>query len=289
MNRLADQTSPYLRQHADNPVDWYPWGPDAFAAARLRDVPILLSVGYSACHWCHVMAHESFEDPDTAAVMNAGFVNIKVDREERPDVDAIYMEAVQAVTGSGGWPMTVFLLPDGRPFLGGTYFPRDRFVDLLGQVSRAWRQRRARPRTRPPAQLADAVRAGTALPGRGWASSGTEGAGQSRRRPARRPRRTPCSARFDAEWGGFGRAPKFPQAEPCWSCCCWPAARTGRPTWHSAPSPPPSTPWRPAASTTTSAAASPATRPTGAGWSPTSRRCSTTTPSWPGSTCTPFS
>ncbi len=115
MNRLADETSPYLRQHADNPVDWYPWGPDAFAAARLRDVPILLSVGYSACHWCHVMAHESFEDPATAAVMNAGFVNIKVDREERPDVDAVYMEAVQAVTGSGGWPMTVFLLPDGRP------------------------------------------------------------------------------------------------------------------------------------------------------------------------------
>ena len=116
-------------------MDWYAWGPDAFAAARLRDVPILLSVGYSACHWCHVMAHESFEDAGTAQIMNAGFVNVKVDREERPDVDSIYMEAVQAVTGSGGWPMTVFLLPDGRPFLGGTYFPRARFVQLLGDSS----------------------------------------------------------------------------------------------------------------------------------------------------------
>ncbi|HEY3810263.1 MAG TPA: thioredoxin domain-containing protein, partial [Acidimicrobiales bacterium] len=119
MNRLAEESSPYLRQHAGNPVDWYAWGPDAFAAATLRDVPILLSVGYSACHWCHVMAHESFEDQATAAVMNAGFVCVKVDREERPDVDSIYMEAVQATTGSGGWPMTVFLLADGRPFLGG--------------------------------------------------------------------------------------------------------------------------------------------------------------------------
>src|SRR3954469_5431026 len=123
MNRLADETSPYLRQHRDNPVDWRPWGEEAFAEARASDRPILLSIGYSACHWCHVMAHESFEDPATAAVMNELFVNIKVDREERPDVDAVYMEAVQAMTGSGGWPMTVFLAPDGRPFFGGTYFP----------------------------------------------------------------------------------------------------------------------------------------------------------------------
>ena len=120
-NRLADQTSPYLRQHADNPVDWYAWGEEAFALARERNVPILLSVGYSACHWCHVMAHECFEDAETAAVMNNLFVNIKVDREERPDVDAIYMDAVQAMTGRGGWPMTVFLAPDGKPFFGGTY------------------------------------------------------------------------------------------------------------------------------------------------------------------------
>ena len=123
MNRLADETSPYLRQHADNPVDWYPWGDDAFAAARAEGKPILLSVGYSSCHWCHVMAHESFEDPETAAVMNRLFVNVKVDREQRPDVDAIYMQAVQAMTGHGGWPMTVFLDHDGRPFYGGTYLP----------------------------------------------------------------------------------------------------------------------------------------------------------------------
>jgi uncharacterized protein len=113
VNRLATETSPYLHQHRDNPVDWYPWGPDAFAAARERDVPILLSVGYSACHWCHVMAHESFEDDEVAAAMNDRFVNIKVDREERPDVDAVYMDAVQAMTGRGGWPMTAFLTPDG--------------------------------------------------------------------------------------------------------------------------------------------------------------------------------
>ena len=133
-NRLADQTSPYLRQHADNPVDWFPWGEEAFALARERNVPILLSVGYSACHWCHVMAHECFEDAETAAVMNNMFVNIKVDREERPDVDAIYMDAVQAMTGRGGWPMTVFLAPDGKPFFGGTYFPKPSFLQLMNAV-----------------------------------------------------------------------------------------------------------------------------------------------------------
>src|SRR5215470_8202365 len=122
-NRLAQETSPYLRQHAYNPVDWYPWGDDAFAAAHDRDVPILLSVGYSACHWCHVMAHESFEDERTAATMNELFVNVKVDREERPDLDALYMDAVVNLTGHGGWPMTVFLTPAGEPFYGGTYFP----------------------------------------------------------------------------------------------------------------------------------------------------------------------
>ena len=195
-NRLAQETSPYLRQHAPNPVDWYAWGPEAFAAAKLRDVPILLSVGYSACHWCHVMAHESFEDAATAAIMNADFVNIKVDREERPDVDSVYMEAVQAVTGSGGWPMTVFLLADGRPFLGGTYFPRARFVELLGQVTRAWHQRRG-DLDEAAAQLADAVRAGTALPGgpdQGGPTSQSPFDG--RRRPGRRPR--PRVGRFRA-------------------------------------------------------------------------------------------
>jgi uncharacterized protein YyaL (SSP411 family) len=122
-NRLASESSPYLLQHADNPVDWYPWGGEAFERARAEDKPILLSVGYAACHWCHVMEHESFEDPATAALMNEHYVCIKVDREERPDVDSVYMNAVQAMTGQGGWPMTVWLTPDLRPFYGGTYFP----------------------------------------------------------------------------------------------------------------------------------------------------------------------
>ena len=123
-NRLADATSPYLLQHKDNPVDWHEWGEEASDEARKRDVPILLSVGYSACHWCHVMAHESFEDETTAEEMNRWFVNVKVDREERPDVDSVYMEAVQAMTGRGGWPMTVWLTPDGRPFYGGHLLPQ---------------------------------------------------------------------------------------------------------------------------------------------------------------------
>ena len=146
-NRLADETSPYLQQHKDNPVDWYPWGDEAFARARAEDKPVLLSVGYSACHWCHVMAHESFEDGETAALMNDLFVNVKVDREERPDVDAVYMDAVQAMTGQGGWPMTMFLTPDGRPFYGGTYYPpvarhgMPSFRRVLTAVGDAYRQR----------------------------------------------------------------------------------------------------------------------------------------------------
>jgi uncharacterized protein len=122
-NRLSEQSSPYLLQHKDNPVDWYPWGDEAFAAAKARGVPMLVSIGYSTCHWCHVMAHESFEDPAAAAVMNANFVNIKVDREERPDVDALYMQSVQMLGYPTGWPLNVFLTPDGLPFFGGTYFP----------------------------------------------------------------------------------------------------------------------------------------------------------------------
>src|SRR6187551_1337285 len=150
MNRLASEASPYLRQHRDNPVDWYAWGPDAFAEAVARDVPVLLSVGYSACHWCHVMAHECFEDDEVAAVMNASFVNVKVDREERPDVDEIYMKAVQAMTGSGGWPMSVFLTPALEPFYGGTYFPprgmygRPGFAEVLGALAKAWKDDRQR-------------------------------------------------------------------------------------------------------------------------------------------------
>ena len=142
-NRLSDATSPYLLQHADNPVEWWPWGEEAFAEARRRDVPLLISVGYAACHWCHVMAHESFEDQVTARRMNTLFVNVKVDREERPDVDAVYMEATQAMTGHGGWPMTVFATPDGAPFYCGTYFPRDHFQRLLEGVASAWRNKRS--------------------------------------------------------------------------------------------------------------------------------------------------
>ena len=143
-NRLAGSSSPYLRQHADNPVDWHEWGDEAFEEARRRDVPIFLSVGYSSCHWCHVMAHESFEDDATAAAMNADFVNIKVDREQRPDVDAVYMSAVQAMTRHGGWPMSVFLTADGTPFYGGTYWPADArpgmpsFRQVLAAVAGSW-------------------------------------------------------------------------------------------------------------------------------------------------------
>src|SRR5579884_1287167 len=148
-NRLAGETSPYLLQHAHNPVDWYPWGDEAFARARAEDKPVLLSVGYSACHWCHVMEHESFENEAIAALMNEHFVCIKVDREERPDVDQIYMSAVQAMTGRGGWPMTVFLTPDGQPFYGGTYYPPEErhglpgFPRVLLSVAQAYRERRA--------------------------------------------------------------------------------------------------------------------------------------------------
>jgi uncharacterized protein YyaL (SSP411 family) len=209
-NRLAHETSPYLRQHADNPVDWYPWGEEAFARARAEDKPVLLSVGYSSCHWCHVMAHESFEDPATAAVMNELFVNVKVDREERPDVDAVYMEAVQAVTGHGGWPMTVFLTPEGKPFFGGTYFPREprhglpAFVDLCRAVADAWRNRRDEVE-RQASELTSSInqvallaaRPGEPLPGREVVDAAVEA----------------LLRQADREWGGFGRAPKFPQCD----------------------------------------------------------------------------
>ena len=199
MNRLADETSPYLRQHRDNPVDWYPWGAEAFAAAEERNVPILLSVGYSACHWCHVMAHECFEDPEVAAKMNELFVNVKVDREERPDVDAIYMDAVQAMTGRGGWPMTVFLTPQREPFFGGMYFPKDAFVQLLDAIDEAYRTK--------PGDISSNVTALVA------AIDAT-----SRLRPADAGLTVDhinlglraLAGSFDQEWGGFGTAPKFP-------------------------------------------------------------------------------
>jgi uncharacterized protein YyaL (SSP411 family) len=159
VNRLAQETSPYLLQHADNPVDWYPWGDEAFERARGEDKPILLSIGYAACHWCHVMEHESFEDEETARLMNERFVPVKVDREERPDVDGLYMEAVVTMTGHGGWPMTVFLTPDGRPFYGGTYFaaPAGRLEGLRRAAQRArGAGRRARGRD-PGCERAPAV------------------------------------------------------------------------------------------------------------------------------------
>src|ERR1700693_20477 len=165
-NRLAAETSPYLLQHAHNPVDWYPWGPEALARAKAEDVPIFLSIGYAACHWCHVMERESFEDEATAALMNERFVAVKVDREERPDIDGIYMEAVQAMTGHGGWPLNVFLTPDQAPFFGGTYWPPEprggmpSFRQVLEAVAGLWRERRdeaVHAATAPPARLGGAA------------------------------------------------------------------------------------------------------------------------------------
>jgi uncharacterized protein len=207
VNRLAGETSPYLLQHAGNPVDWYPWGEEALQRARDEDRPILLSIGYAACHWCHVMERESFEDPATAEVMNERFVCVKVDREERPDLDSLYMDAVVALTGSGGWPMTVFLTPAGEPFFGGTYFPPEprhglpAFTQLLRAVADAWEGRRTDV-LRSGANLAEHIRSSSRL----------------------RPSVEPLSAEvleeaqrnlravFDPTWGGFGRAPKFPPA-----------------------------------------------------------------------------
>src|SRR5215207_1152638 len=197
-NRLADATSPYLLQHAENPVDWWPWSQEAFAEARRRDVPVLLSVGYAACHWCHVMAHESFEDAETAAIVNERTVAIKVDREERPDVDAVYMAATQAMTGQGGWPMTVFCTPDGEPFYCGTYFPKPHFQRLVEAVSEAWREQRD-----------DVLKQGRAVV---EALSGDIPAGGGR--PLDGPILDDAAAtlrrEFDARHGGFGGAPKFP-------------------------------------------------------------------------------
>ncbi|WP_336207998.1 thioredoxin domain-containing protein [Nonomuraea sp. LPB2021202275-12-8] len=198
MNRLQDATSPYLLQHAGNPVDWHPWGEEAFAEARRRDVPLLISVGYSACHWCHVMAHESFEDPDTARLMNDHFVNIKVDREERPDVDAVYMSATQAMTQQGGWPMTVFATPEGHPFYCGTYFPRPQFQRLLTGLSSAWTNDRAAV-LEQGSKVVEALGTGTTLP------SGPQPTAQTLELAVRNLRES-----FDPERGGFGRAPKFP-------------------------------------------------------------------------------
>ncbi|HEV7825399.1 MAG TPA: thioredoxin domain-containing protein [Mycobacteriales bacterium] len=199
-NRLADSTSPYLLQHKDNPVDWWPWGEEAFEEARRRDVPILLSVGYAACHWCHVMAHQSFEDDATARLMNELTVPVKVDREERPDVDAVYMEATQAMTGQGGWPMTVFCTPDGTPFYCGTYFPREQFQRVVTAISAAWHEKRDAV-FRQGAAVVDAIGGGSRLP------AGTPLTGDVLDAGAKS-----LQEQFDPQHGGFGGAPKFPPA-----------------------------------------------------------------------------
>jgi uncharacterized protein YyaL (SSP411 family) len=212
VNRLAGETSPYLRQHRDNPVDWYPWADEAFARARAEDRPVLLSIGYSACHWCHVMAHESFEDADTAAVMNELFVNVKVDREERPDVDAIYMDATQAMTGHGGWPMTVFMTPDGRPFYCGTYFPNQRrhgmpaFLDICRAVDDAWRNRRD-DLLEQAGNLTAAMGRESLIDIEAGANGGDGLPGTEMLTAAHRQLRE----LHDDRWGGFGGPPKFPQ------------------------------------------------------------------------------
>ena len=207
MNRLAEATSPYLLQHAENPVDWHEWGDEAFERAQAEDKPLLVSVGYSSCHWCHVMAHESFEDEATAAEMNELFVNVKVDREERPDVDAVTMEATVGMTRSGGWPTTVFFTPDGKPFYAGTYFPPEprhglpSFRDVLRAVAKAWRERR-QDLEREAGRIDESLRRGAHM------------------RPSSEPLTSSLlseaargiAATFEPTFGGFGRAPKFPAA-----------------------------------------------------------------------------
>ena len=227
--RLRGETSPYLLQHADNPVDWWPWSDEAFATAAERDVPVLLSVGYSACHWCHVMAHESFEDAQTGEIMNENLVSIKVDREERPDVDSVYMTATQAMTGQGGWPMTVFMTPNREPFFCGTYFPRAQFRRLVLGVAKAWREDRdqvasqagqiaaalseragqpfeatgAEPETAETAETPETAGATEATEATGAAAAAALEAGSEAAVSV-------LAREFDARRGGFGGAPKFP-------------------------------------------------------------------------------
>jgi uncharacterized protein YyaL (SSP411 family) len=220
-NRLAQESSPYLQQHADNPVDWWPWGPEAFAEAAARDRPVLLSIGYAACHWCHVMAHESFEDATTAKMMNDLFVNVKVDREERPDVDSIYMQAVQAISGHGGWPMTMFLTPDGVPFFGGTYFPPDdrhgmpSFRRILASVSEAWKTRRD-----------EVLKGAETLRGIYAAAESDTAAGESLSSAQWDEALRSLTKWYDKTNGGFGRSPKFPQPQ-LFDALLKHAARTG--------------------------------------------------------------
>jgi len=199
VNRLGDATSPYLLQHANNPVDWWQWGADAFDEAKRRDVPVLISVGYAACHWCHVMAHESFEDAGVARQMNDNFVCVKVDREERPDVDAVYMTATQAMTGQGGWPMTVFAAPDGTPFFCGTYFPRANFTRLLQSVTKAWGDQRD-----------DVLRQGAAVVEAIGGAQALGGISAPLTAELLDSAAAQLATEYDSVNGGFGGAPKFP-------------------------------------------------------------------------------
>src|SRR6201988_4818990 len=205
MNRLGHEHSPDLLQHAENPVDWFPWGDEAFSSARAEDKPIFLSIGYSTCHWCHVMERESFENDAVAAVLNEHFVAIKVDREERPDIDHVYMTFVQATTGSGGWPMSVWLTPELKPFFGGTYFPpsarwgRPGFTEILQQIAQVWRGERGKV-TESDDALTSQLRAA------GATSSGPIPGADALDRTVRQ-----FAASFDARYGGFGDAPKFPR------------------------------------------------------------------------------
>src|SRR6188472_1877692 len=205
-NRLAHEKSPYLLQHAHNPVDWYPWGEEAFAKARRENKPIFLSVGYSTCHWCHVMAHESFESEEVAAIMNREFVSIKVDREERPDVDRVYMTFVQATTGGGGWPMSVWLTPDLKPFVGGTYFPPEErygqpaFTKVLEQIATAWKQDHDKI-VEQGSKIVEALRESqSAAPGEGKIDASLADAAYRQ-----------IDRSYDPKEGGFGTAPKFPR------------------------------------------------------------------------------
>jgi uncharacterized protein len=210
MNRLARERSPYLLQHAQNPVDWFPWGDEAFEKARREDKPIFLSIGYSTCHWCHVMEHESFENQALAHLLNRDFVSIKVDREERPDVDRVYMSFVQATTGSGGWPMSVFLTPDLKPFYGGTYFPpvsrwgRPGFADLLGELARAWKENRPRVDA-AAAELTERLRMVTGT------GDGSQAESEIAKPEALDVALDQFQRSFDRSRGGFGDAPKFPR------------------------------------------------------------------------------
>ena len=209
-NKLADETSPYLLQHAHNPVNWFPWGDEALALAKQEDKPILVSIGYSACHWCHVMERESFENEETAAIMNAHFVNIKIDREERPDIDHIYMDAVQAMTGSGGWPLNVFLMPDGRPFFGGTYFPpvqaynRTSWPQTLLAVKQAFVEKRSEIESQAE-NLTHHIKSTNEF------GSITTNQSISSRKESLSQLAENALKQGDPNWGGFGRAPKFPQ------------------------------------------------------------------------------